>query len=74
MRSPDEIKDRLAELELEILHDDDDGSYLDEGQQAESMALAWVLDRDYDFEEILQRAKDKEAEQEKANDEISQQN
>jgi len=45
MRSPDEIMNRMAELEMILLDED---AYLDEGQQAELATLAWALDKDYD--------------------------
>jgi hypothetical protein len=51
MKTEKEIRERLTEIEDLYLKDPDTGkweedAYLDEGQQAEVMALLWVLGED----------------------------
>lgn len=58
MRSPDEIMNRIAALEVELLPEVNGGEgYLDEGQQAEMEAYIWVLDQHYDEELVKDKAR-----------------
>ena len=58
MRSPDEIMNRIAALEVELLPEVNGGDgYLDEGQQAELEAYIWVLDHHYDEDLVKDKAR-----------------